>query len=359
MAISRQEKYENIEEYHKILSPDYPEFLDEYISLSILQRLEGVGLLCGTDWTALYDNNFFYTRLDHSIGTALVTWHFTHDKKQTLASLFHDVATPAFSHATDFRKNDALTQQSTEELTSEILTFDTELAEINARAGVNVCEIRDYHKYPVCDNEIPRLSSDRLEYMFPSAMALSKKLPNPTWTLDSIKETYENISVLKNEDEIDELGFNSLEIAEDYAGKFNDVALILQKNENKLCLNLMGEILNRAVAKNIATEADFYNMSEKRLLEEFFDYSIMNPCDEFSVLFETFIKMREVIHSPSPLENCYCVSLDVKKRYINPLVRTASGDRRLTEISKRAKDKIESLLNFRDSKFGCVKLISY
>ncbi len=359
MAISRQQKYESIEKYHKILSPDYPDFLDEYVSLSILQRLEGVGLLCGTDWTNLYDNNFFYTRLDHSIGTALVTWHFTHDKKQTLASLFHDVATPAFSHASDFRKNDALTQQTTEELTSEILTFDSDLAEINARSGINVCEIRDYHMYPICDNGIPRLSSDRLEYMFPSAMALSKKLPNPTWNLDSVKATYENIVVLKNEEGIDELGFESLEVAEDYASKFNDVALILQKNENKLCLNLIGDILNMAVTKNIATEADFYNMSEKRLLEEFFDYSVMNPNDEFSTLFETFIKMREIIRSETPLKNCYCVSLDVKKRYINPLVRTKDGAKRVSEISGTAKDKIENLLNFKDSKFGCVKLISY
>ena len=75
----------DIKKYHKILSPDYPDFLDRYIDLPILKRLSGVGLLCGTDWTHLYKNRFYYSRLDHSVGVALIIWHFTHDKKQTLS----------------------------------------------------------------------------------------------------------------------------------------------------------------------------------------------------------------------------------------------------------------------------------
>ena len=84
----------DIKKYHKILSPDYPDFIDKYLALPILARLKGVGLLCGTDWTKLYKNRFHYSRLDHSVGVALIIWHFTHDKVQTLAGLFHDASTP-------------------------------------------------------------------------------------------------------------------------------------------------------------------------------------------------------------------------------------------------------------------------
>lgn len=45
--------------YHKILCKKTPDFLSKYISLPILKRLEGVGLLCGTDWTPLFHNSFF------------------------------------------------------------------------------------------------------------------------------------------------------------------------------------------------------------------------------------------------------------------------------------------------------------
>ena len=93
----------SVKKYHSILCSDFPDFLDEYIQLPFLQRLEGVGLLCGTDWTKLFHNRFYYSRLNHSVGTALITWNFTHSKKQSIASLLHDISTPAFSHVNDFR----------------------------------------------------------------------------------------------------------------------------------------------------------------------------------------------------------------------------------------------------------------
>ena len=77
-----------IADYHKILSPDFPDFLHPYINLPIMQRLAGIGLLCGSDYTSLFKNRFFYSRLDHSIGVALIIWHFTKNKAQTEKSVW-------------------------------------------------------------------------------------------------------------------------------------------------------------------------------------------------------------------------------------------------------------------------------
>ncbi|MCR5763049.1 MAG: HD domain-containing protein, partial [Treponema sp.] len=184
----------NVSEYHSILCSDYPDFLDEYIALPVMQRLGGVGLLCGTDWTPLFNNKFLYTRLDHSIGAALIVWNFTKDKRQTLAALFHDIATPAFSHVTDFRNGDALKQESTELLTSKIINEDVVLSGLLFRQGIYKYEIDDYHKYPIADNEIPGLSADRLEYMYPSGASLCGE-----WTLPEIRRNYGSVCVLKNE----------------------------------------------------------------------------------------------------------------------------------------------------------------
>ena len=54
-----------------------------------------------------------YSRYDHSIGVALIIWHFTHDRKQAIAGLLHDVASPVFAHVVDFMHGDYLTQEST------------------------------------------------------------------------------------------------------------------------------------------------------------------------------------------------------------------------------------------------------
>ncbi len=343
-------RFDYIYEYQKILCPDYPEFLDDYIALPILQRLDGIGLLCGTDWTPLYNNQFFYTRLEHSIGCALIAWNFTHDKKQTLAALLHDVSTPVFSHVNDFRKGDVLHQEATEDINGEMIMKDAYLAELLQKDAINAWEIHDYHIYPVCDNEVPQLSCDRLEYMYPSGMALNK-----SFDMDSVRRTYSDISVLKNEYGIDELGFNTVEIAEEYCERCCNVGLVLQKNENKLALNLLGKILNTALEVNYVSEKDFYQMSEKRMME------LLSQCSDKKVklLFDTFTSMTEIEHTDSELPDSYCVSLNVKKRYINPLVRKNSDTKegvRISSVSEKAFNAVNNFLRYEDTEWGCVKL---
>src|SRR5574344_2947514 len=173
------------EAYHHILCADEPAFIARYAQLYLLQRLDGVGLLCGTDWTPLYQNSFFYSRLDHSFGTALLVWNFTHDKKQTLSGLLHDVSTPSFSHVNDFRNGDALTQESTENTNAQIIVQDVELGAQLNHSGIYSTEVNDYHRFSVADNELPQLSADRLEYMCPSGAAL-----DGSWTIADVEKNY-------------------------------------------------------------------------------------------------------------------------------------------------------------------------
>ena len=365
----------DIKKYHKILSPDYPDFLDKYIELPILKRLSGIGLLCGTDWTLLYKNRFYYSRLDHSIGVALIIWHFTHDKKQTLAGLFHDASTPVFSHVSDFRKGDALTQTATEAPNESILKNDEALRELLQEDGLTVQEISDYHIYPVADNEIPQLSADRLEYMFPSGMAL-----DGTWDLPSIEKTYKDIRILKNEDGLDELGFKTLEIAEDYCRRFCMIGHILQLNENKLTLHMLGQIMNMAVEQGILHEEDFMTKSESEIMEVLDNMALrqaQGPHGKSEThvqhlylarLYKTFRTMTKIEHRDSalPAEEYFSISLDVKQRYIDPLVDMGSLSlskgytvTRLSQVSTFAKKIIDDFKNYKDTKYGCVKLISF
>ena len=350
----------DIKKYHKILSPDYPDFLDKYIALPVLQRLKGVGLLCGTDWTKLYKNRFYYSRLDHSVGVALIIWHFTHDKAQTLAGLFHDASTPVFSHVSDFRKGDALTQTATEAPNESLLKNDQALCKLLAEDGLTVDQICDYHIYPVADNEIPQLSADRLEYMFPSGMAL-----DGSWDLPSIERAYNDITVLKNEDGVDELGFKTLEIAEDYCRRFCMIGHILQLNENKLTLHMLGQIMNLAVEQGVLHEDDFMNKSEReimRVLDTGVPEALEGPLADLTHLYHTFRTMTKIEHTDHalPADEYFCISLNVKQRYIDPLVSSRSlslSKGRLSQISPFAKKIIEDFKTYHDTSYGCVKLV--
>ena len=346
-------------------SSDYPDFLDRYIQLPVMKRLSGVGLLCGTDWTALYHNRFYYSRLDHSKGVALIVWHFTHDKAQTIAGLLHDISTPVFSHVSDFRKGDALTQTATEEPTARIIREDVELGKLLTEEGLTAAQVEDYHIYPIADNEIPQLSADRLEYMFPSGMAL-----DGSWTMEEIKLCYNDLTILKNEGGADELGFRTLEIAELYCEHFCMIGHILQLNENKLALHMLGQIMNMAEKAGVLSDDDFMRLSEREVMEKLDGLLRSARNDELCRYYRTFRTMTKIEHTNQPLpeSDYFCVNLKVKQRYINPLVlaprvkddMSLSGltgqSRRLSEVSEKVRRIINDFKTFSDTAYGCVKL---
>ena len=355
------EKSFNIEEYYKILCPEFPIFLKKYIELPIMQRLSGIGLLCGTDWTSLYKNRFFYSRLDHSVGVALIIWNFTKDKTQTIAGLLHDVSTTVFSHVSDFRKGDALTQTSTEEPTTKMILSDSALCKLMESDGIEPKDVVDYHIYPIADNEIPSLSADRLEYMYPSGLAL-----DGSWTFEEIAKTYNNLTILKNEENKDELGFKTIEMAELYCKKFCMIGHILQLNENKLCLQLLSQIMSKAVELNVLQEEDFMTLSESKIIEKIESFISKKTFSleeqKFATMYNTFRKMTKVEHTNQklPEDEYFCVFLKVKQRYINPLVKVGTNSqqaKRLSEVSDFANKLIKDFLEYEDTKFGCVKLI--
>jgi len=360
---SQTEKSFNIEEYYKILCPEFPNFLKKYIELPIMQRLSGIGLLCGTDWTSLYKNRFFYSRLDHSVGVALIIWNFTKDKTQTIAGLLHDVSTTVFSHVSDFRKGDALTQTSTEEPTTKMILSDSALCKLMESDGIEPKDVVDYHIYPIADNEIPSLSADRLEYMYPSGLAL-----DGSWTFEEIAKTYNNLTILKNEENKDELGFKTIEMAELYCKKFCMIGHILQLNENKLCLQLLSQIMSKAVELNVLQEEDFMTLSESKIIEKIESFiskkTLSLEEQKFATMYNTFRKMTKIEHTSQklPEDKYFCVSLKVKQRYINPLVKVGTNSqlaKRLSEVSDFANKLIKDFLEYEDTKFGCVKLFPF
>ena len=95
-----------IKKYFKILESNFPEWLNEYIDTKELLSQQYISVTCGTIYSNLFESDFFFSSLDHSVAVALIVWHFTHDKKQTLSGLFHDIATPAFKHCIDFLNGD-------------------------------------------------------------------------------------------------------------------------------------------------------------------------------------------------------------------------------------------------------------
>lgn len=329
-----------IADYFKTLgSEGVPSFIKEYACTQEMVRLKGIGLLCGTDYSKIYNHRYFYSRYEHSIAVAMIIWHFSGQKEQALAGLFHDIASPVFSHSVDFMNGDALTQSSTEKYTSQIIKNAAQITELLSRDHIDLCKVEDYHLYPIADNDSPKLSADRLEYTLSTMMVWHDR-----WNLNDIEKLFRDLTVLKNEHGNTEIGFSTIEEAEKFVKGSCLIGKTFQQNENKLSLSLLGDILKMAMSCDGLTIDDIYSLTESQVIEK-----LKNSSNKrIQKAWQNYSQLHEVHGSDEMPNGCYCVKTDTKKRYINPLVKYKGDVKRVTDVSSIAKRDIQDFLSYKD-----------
>lgn len=322
-----------IKDYFEILEPDFPEWLNEYIDTKELLHQQYISVTCGTIYSDLFENKFFFSSLDHSVAVALIVWHFTHNKNQTLAGLFHDIAVPAFKHCVDFLNGDYMKQESTESLTSEIIKNSNEIMNLLKRDNINISEIDDYHKYPIADNDTPKLSADRLEYSLSNALFIHKLLDFKT-----IKKIYDDIEIETNEENEVELGFKSEEIAKDFVKVTSKLSIIYREDRTRFSMQFIADILKKLNEENIITKRDLYEMKESEVIN-----IIENS--KYNDVFQKWRKARHINVSKSKPEGVYFVNHGAKIRYIDPLCRGVRISKTSTEANEAIKNNLSYDMN--------------
>lgn len=335
-----------VREYFRILSPEFPEWLLDYIETPALRRIGGISMSCGTDYSPCFSFRYWYSNLDHSVGVALIVWHFTQDKKQTLAGLLHDIAVPVFKHCIDFMNGDAEHQESTEERTSELIRTSPELMALLRRDGLTPEQVEDYKIYPIADNPTPRLSADRFEYTFSSGLTFYR-----VWELDTIRRAYENVTILKNEDGEDELGFRDLAVCEAYLATASQLWYQWVSDKDRTVMQFLADICRAMADGGYLTVDDLYTLSEREVIAR-----IQNCPDPYlASRFRLFQATDHVFTSPTPFPDRYCVNVTTKTRYVDPLVQTptspdhnyltASTATRISHLSPTAATQITAYQN--------------
>ena len=284
-----------IKEYFKVLEPEFPEWLNEYINTKELLSQQYISVTCGTIYSDLFESKFFFSSLDHSVAVALIVWHFTHDKKQTLSGLFHDIATPAFKHCVDFLNGDYMTQESTEDLTTNIIKNSKEIMKLLEKDNIDVSEIDNYHMYPIADNDTPKLSADRLEYSLSNALFTYELLD-----LDAIAEIYNDIEIEKNEKGEVELGFKTKKIARNFVKVTSRLSVIYREDRTRYSMQFIADILKRLNDENKIKKEDLYKLKESDVI------SIIEN-SKYSKIFDIWKHAKKVKTSKEKPENVYYV----------------------------------------------------
>ncbi len=320
---------------------DYPAFINKYIATKELQRLKGIGQFCGSDYTKLYNLKYWYSRLDHSVICALMAWHFTKDKKQTLAALFHDLGTPAFSHCIDFMLGDSINQESAEKSVYDLLSKSIVIKKYLAEDDLTIEDVTDLNKYTIIENKKPKLCVDRLDGILHTVLIWIH-----TWSIDEVKEVYNDIEVLTNEDNELEIGFKDLSIAQKFFEAMYQYSIAVQENRNKFTLQYIADNLKVLINKRLIIFDDLYDKSELEIIN-------IITCNNKN--WSIFANSNHIEGSNEEPKSKYYVSTEAKKRYANPLCCINGNTCRLCDISSKSKQLLDQYLNHHEAKYAYVE----
>ena len=314
-----------------IYSNDFPVFIKELINTHEFKRLSNVGMNCGCEYTSfpIFSKGKDYTRYEHSIGVALIIWHFTKDIKQSIAGLLHDISSPVFAHVIDFLNGDHETQESTEEKTEEIIANSMEIQEILKKYNLNTKDVYDYHMYPIADNDSPLLSADRLEYTLGNAFYYGFK------SMEEIKKMYEDLVVSINEFGQSEISFSTLDKAIEFTSVSIENSKVYSSNIDRFSMQYLAYLLKFAVNKRVICMKDLYTV-EDEVVDK------LKKDEELKSMWKDFTKLSQIFTSKEKPEYGYWVNIPAKKRYINPQV-VSQG--RVSSLSKNLSREIDDFLN--------------
>lgn len=298
-----------MEQYKQYFSP-IPAFLRRLAETPPMERLKGIGMNCGCEYTAFprFQGLQVYSRFDHSLGVALLVWRFTGSEAQAAAGLLHDVATPVFAHVVDFLRGDHLTQEATEDGTREMIDASPALQAALHAQGLSTQDVCDYHRYPIADNDSPRLSADRLEY------TLGNSVNYGFWTSRDAAACCNDLAVTENEEGQPELAFRTAEMGERFARVALRCAEIYVAGDDRLAMQLLAELLGRNIRTGVLTPDDLYTTEAQVIAKLCADPDGARQWADFR-------RLHRVVSRSAPGSTGIWRRVPAKKRFIDPLVQ--------------------------------------
>ena len=308
--------------------PEIPPFIKEASQTPEMLRLKDVGMHCGLEYASFteYKKLKAYSRYEHSLGVALIVWNFTQDKAQSLAGLFHDIATPCFAHVVDFLHGDYENQESTEEKTTAIIDHSKEIQQILKKLNITTAQVADYHLYPIADNDSPKLSADRLEYTLGNFYNY-QNLP-----LTKIQEMYDDLEVMKNETNEAELGFKHEDKAFEFVKYMLKNSYMYSADPDRYAMETLARLLRDAIKDQVIKEEDLY-LIEPELIKK------LTSDPRYLERWKAYRKLSKVVRSDKEVEGS--LKINAKHRYIDPL----STKGRVSLIDRELKEEIDKYSN--------------
>lgn len=283
-----------------------PEFIYKYLDTPSMKRLKGISYFCGMDYASrdIYNFKEYITRYDHSVTVALLTWKLTKNKLYTIAALYHDIATPCFSHVIDYMNGDYGSQESTEEYTDIILSNDNIFRKCLEEDNLKLEDVINYKEYSVVDNKRPRLCADRLDGVILTGIGWTKNVDK-----NFIDDVIDTMGLFINEDGKEEIGFTDTMVGRKVLEVSDSIDIVCHSKEDNYMMELLANIVRLGMELDLFSYDDLYRFTEEEL------FRILDLC-EVEEMREYLSKFRNIKR-----EDIEVIELpEIKKRDLNPLV---------------------------------------
>jgi len=292
----------------------------ELINSSTLQRLKEI------DQAGYFEPHFpgtAHSRFEHSIGDYLLLKIYGAPIEEQIAGLIHDVSHSAFSHCIDY----VLDAGSEKEHNHQDNVFDdyvrkSEIPEILKKYNLDLDYILDDKNFPLKENDLPDLCSDRIDYSLRTA-TIFKEIKNGKFFIDNL--------TAKDGKWI----FKDFESAKKYAELF----LKLNTNyyagiQSAVMFRTVGDCLRYALSKKYISETDLYT-TDKIVLSKIELHIHNDP--KLKLLFE---RMNNKIGFRNDPIN-YDGKVFCKSRVVDPFCFQNGEIKRVSEIEPSWSDIIK------------------
>lgn len=323
---------------HNIYSEgkEIPEIIKKMVEMPAVKRLMGIDQNSGIEKSGYNIFNYNYSTLDHSLGFALILNNFVTNKKQVIAALLHDLDAPAFLQSTmqvpekDFnKKEDKLT-------VFDAIVGSDGLFEYFLKNEISIDEMCDYTKYPIAYNVVPHLCAHRLEYF------LHTMYFNDMCTTDEIKEMYNDLLIIPNEDNMPEFCFNTPELAKKFCLLSIQCGEAYRSYESKATLQFVSDTLGAMLRREVISRKDLYTYSDKAIMEMGLSCSDKRISDRWKYLPE----LKRVYTKFNEFEDRKCYKMRLNLVYADVLIRDSNANvMRTSKYFSECKEAINRFLN--------------
>ena len=159
--------------------------------------------------------------------------------------------------------------------------------------------------------------------------------------LKELKTIYEDITVTKNEEGIFEFAFDNYSVAEKFCKLSIEVARKHRSYESKISMKIVATLLELMLKREEINNEDLYKYADKAIYE----MGINSSDRRISEGWQKLKEIEKFYTKFNPVDDKFCVKVNVEARYIDPLVKLKGGYVRISRVSLELKEEINQFLN--------------